>query len=425
MAQELVSAVRQDKVNIPSLTELLKTLDANTINSFVPTRGITQDQFVTVLHIAASRGNSDVINLLLTRKDINVHAITRAGNTPLHSSAYYGKFNSCKALLLVSNVIAKNSFNETAYDLAKESLVVAKVKEEENIEECQKIVDLLRVPTFVEACAAGDLALVKKMRRDDALDVNAIYDKILDGKNNFTGLQAASNNCYVDLVQYLLSLEGNKKVKLEVRNNRGFTALHFACFHSGPPLTTPESISSKGPKKSVEELQQEHNSNLAAFLSKQPLPASEMDEQARRVAIADMLLREGAEINVKGSDIPYTPLHLAAYHNQLSLVMLLILRGADLTIPIGAKGPMPLLEFVDKRFPEIHQFLSDVIAGTYKPREAEKIATTIVFQGSRPYRLSFLPPPPVKQPEPPPKQSYTEPASRHDGGDKPDLSHRI
>lgn len=396
MVQECAELLRKaefTKDDYSKLNELLSRSDLD-VNSYFPTQKITHDVEATLLHLAAARGLTDVIKLLLAKSGIKTQAPTRYDNTPLHSAAAVGRLEACRVLLRVSNILAKNKDGETPLDLTKNNLRLSPPIKK-NFEETR---NFLLIPTFVEACAAGDIALVKKIveseKNNKDFDINA-----LDEKYNRNGLHVAAHFCREDVVNYLLTQE-HKKIDLEKADKRGYTALHLACMHNKVILDDPESISSKDLRNHPKP-RWDNEAEVKAYMERK----YRVDEQAKRVSIADSLLTAGAKINAKVLESEFTAFYFAALQNQLDLVRLLVIRGVVIDESIS--------DILVERCPEVYKFLTAVEKGKYKPAKDESVAKTCVSYLSRPYRISFLPTPlPAAVSSP---STSRAPAARHEG----------
>jgi len=79
---------------------------------------------------------------------------------------------------------------------------------------------------FVHACNSGHLAIVKTL-------IASSDKKILNqvDEDGFTGLHLACNSGRLDVVQYLVDQMDNKQMNINVRDNFGENALHYAIQH--------------------------------------------------------------------------------------------------------------------------------------------------------------------------------------------------
>jgi ankyrin repeat protein len=205
-------------------------------------------------------------------------------------AAAYGHLEACKLLLPKSDVLVKDNCRLTAYGNA--FVTRRSTKDEVLRKRVNDIVEFLKIPTFVAACAAGDLALVKRMIEEHKVDINGLYEER-------SGLHAACVTLTHEVIEYLLTLPA---LNVNVRNARGRTPLYTLCMPiDGKILDKP--TCTKG------------------------------DEQARRIAVADLLIKAGADVNIQTTDeLNEAPIHVAISHHQLDLVKFLILMGADLNV---------------------------------------------------------------------------------------------
>ncbi|XP_033340454.2 myosin binding subunit isoform X7 [Megalopta genalis] len=79
----------------------------------------------TALHVAAAKGYTKVMNILLQAK-CDVNAQDFDGWTPLHAAAHWGQFEACKLLVEnFCNMDIKNYADQTAFDIADTDILSA------------------------------------------------------------------------------------------------------------------------------------------------------------------------------------------------------------------------------------------------------------------------------------------------------------
>jgi ankyrin repeat protein len=301
--------------------------------------------------MAASKGHTEIVKLLLADERVDPLAMSRIGRTALAVAANYGFVEICRILLPRSNIFSIDKYNLTAYGNA-----VVSFKSSKDVllhKKLQEVIDFLRIPTFKAACEQNDIILVEWMVENDKItaedvlnapkhtkelyeyffsvprfqvpmlviacrdnDIPAV-DKLIElgvDINGFykdvTGLMVACTLGNCDIVLRLL-----RQPHIDVRlidPDTGGTALHNICItHDGIPLEDPN------PK--------------------------ENDEQFNRMYCAFKLIAKGGPINLKDKN-GLTPLYFAVASNQLGLVKLLVSKGAD----VEAKFPK-LKELAPKR----------------------------------------------------------------------------
>lgn len=314
------------------------------------------DKALTPLQFAAGGGNTQIIELLLN-KGADPLAKSELGRSALSIAAYYGHLDACKCLLPVSDVTSRDATQVEAYGNAERA--IQNIKDADRQSRCQAVKDFLRIPTyrealrvddlnlakkmvdvekvdlaevFVGACCLGDTTIVSKMLRLNLVDIN-VYFK---GK---TGLHVACWYGKKDVVYELLStlkLDINAPSTAEAEALIGYTCLHYVCLL---------------------------NNNVAI----------ENNEVVDRVDIADALINHGADLNLKNAD-GWAPIHKAITYNQIDLVKLFVMAGADLNVRVKipddiVKKHMPnlkgehhqnLLSFSASK-KEINHFLQEVL----------------------------------------------------------------
>lgn len=336
MSLELAEAIRTHKNHL--LPQLISKL--SDINIKIPPQKVSADGCVSFLHIAAETNNVEAIRLLLRQPNILKDPTTDRSRTPLHYAAIYGHSNACQELLGTSNAAAKDKSGMTAFDYAKNGLKVTRHQIES-----RKNIKLLKIPTFVDGCGSGFLDVVMKMV-DENININSYYKRL-------TGLMVACIACQKEVVRYLASLKEKIDINLRFREE-GWTALHFACMPFGTEfLKDPESITSKALARPKE-----------AGKSWSPLPR---DEQSLRVEIANLLIEGGAEVDAVDAS-GETPLYSSVVCNELELVRLLAIKGANFHKKVVIEGKIATpFRVAELGRPEIYQFMLEYEAGRYFP----------------------------------------------------------
>ncbi|KAJ8667642.1 hypothetical protein QAD02_009305 [Eretmocerus hayati] len=126
MLQEHITKAGIDCDQARSEEERLMLSDARAWRSGAPGKdAIHPKSGATALHVAAAKGYSNVMSILLQAR-CDVNARDNDGWTPLHASAHWGQIEACK-LLVESNcdMDIKNYAGQTAFDIADSDIVKA------------------------------------------------------------------------------------------------------------------------------------------------------------------------------------------------------------------------------------------------------------------------------------------------------------
>jgi ankyrin repeat protein len=228
MRKELFNTVTSDakmEVKVRRLKELLKYATAEDVNAYHDVKDIWTGE-VTILHIAAALGQTEILEILVRDEKTNLEArTTRNDRTALHVAAGFDQLEACKLLVKYIDPLIKTTTFKTAFRIAKEKVGLKRTPEQ--IARAKAVMDFLKVPTFVKACYAGDLELVTTMVTEEQVDVNGkSYDlgRTTGETTETWGLLGACWNGHIDVVEYLLTLV--PKLNVNVRDERGYTILH-------------------------------------------------------------------------------------------------------------------------------------------------------------------------------------------------------
>lgn len=240
------------------------------------------------IHLAAAKGFLNILEILLEKKaDANV--LTDYNRNALQEAAVKGQVEACRLLLGKSNCTNRDKKGETAYEIAKS---LSNCANPELRTKYQQIVELLKVPTFVEACRDGDLELVKKLVAEDKVDVNA-------RAFGTSGLEAACYSAHYSIFEYLISLQ-NLNVNSKDRDD--VTPLHS--------LVHPS-------------------------LKHIKLANPQLDRFTRR-QITQVLINAGADVNARTKTYGATPLLHAVLNDADLVVKCLLKNGANVNLKYPA-----------------------------------------------------------------------------------------
>jgi ankyrin repeat protein len=387
---EFILAIHEQ--NVEKVKSMLEGPNIDLTYRYKPKSLCTDIEF-TPLQFAAGGGNTEIIQALLD-KGADPLAVSGFGRSALSIAAAYGHLEACKLLVPVSDMLSRDHGRLEPYGNAQRGFNSTKSPDRKR--RCQEIKEFLRTPTyisamrkdnegkllqklvedgvdyaevFVLACRFGENFVVKKMLEQKCVDINVYYQ-------GQTGLHTACSNGERFVVYELLEhkeLNINAQTTEECTSWRaGLTALHYVCrINTGEPLDNPV--------------------------------ATKEDEQSTRIDIADMLLVFGADVNLK--DVAgQAPIHEAIVFNELDMVKLFVMCGADLTIKVKLDedvvrkhipNPRPcdfyadLLELSNSR-PAIRQFLDSAMQENYSFGKGLELGGLfrLNFRNRKPFRLA-------------------------------------
>ncbi|WP_264688145.1 ankyrin repeat domain-containing protein [Wolbachia endosymbiont (group A) of Sympetrum striolatum] len=251
----------------------------------------------TPLHLACENGQTEVVNLLLKREDIDVNAISKDGYTPLHLATEKGYIEIVKTLIEgEGDVKAVDKYRNTPLHLAAKKGRIEIVK---TLIEAGANVDAIdrdgRTSLHL-AIQYGCKETVKTLIGAGA-NVNAADE------DKRTPLHIATQFCRKEIVKILVEARAN----VNAADKYGCTPLHFA-----EDAETVKTLIGAGAK--VNALDKDKRTPL---------------HNAKNEETAKALIGAGAKVNAVDKD-KCTPLHMAARRGCKEVIETLIGKRADL-----------------------------------------------------------------------------------------------
>ncbi|KAF3403072.1 Serine/threonine-protein phosphatase 6 regulatory ankyrin repeat subunit C [Talaromyces pinophilus] len=272
----------------------------------------------TALSLAAARGHVAVVQLLLSRDDVDVNSVDHWGRTPLSWASAAGQ--DAVVGLLISHKNIKVNLSD---DQGRTPLFWAVVNEHEGV-----MLELLRENadiTTTDGSGATALHVASRRGHEDLSRHLLEHGASIEAKDKYgrTALHEAALYGRELVVQLLLS----KGANVAVVDTGGDTVLHRAAGNRDPTIARRLLDDDRG-VSAIVELVLEHRSDLIYETDNLGGTALHRAASSGRVAVTKLLLAKGVRIN--GTDYQgRTALDLAEEENETEIVRLLEESGAD------------------------------------------------------------------------------------------------
>jgi len=282
------------------------------------------------LHLAAKHGRHDLIEHLLKKNPKDVHSKTLYRETPLHFAAKHGHLDIAQALIAKgAKVDAKDAAGLTPLHYAISNTHVEIVRDLLSHNASLKEVSNIKTSALHLAVQEKNGELIELIL-DKALDIIDWQDE-----NQMTALHYATLQGYVEGVQFLI----DKKADIFVKNDQNLTALfiavkvgHLAIVKLLFPLYKDQPISEEFTRDLLRLAYDGNHTELIDYLN-----AMFLKEYSQGSAIIYAAIENNRPKRVErflDSDITiddpdtFKPLCIAARYGHMSIVKLLIQRGA-------------------------------------------------------------------------------------------------
>ena len=193
----------------------------------------------TVLMVAVTNANTDILDALLARKDLKVNQADLEGLTALHLASYSGKVGAVRSLLAHPqlDINARNRYGYTALFCA------AECSDEDAAIAVSKLLLERRAKTFYRDKTGGATAI---MRAVDSgyirlvvylLEQRAFRLSEIDSQGRGL-LHAAAVGGKSEMAEELILRYEEAGIEVDTTDNRGRTPLHDACRAGSLPVVT-------------------------------------------------------------------------------------------------------------------------------------------------------------------------------------------
>eukprot|EP01122_Echinamoeba_exundans_P013977 TRINITY_DN6229_c0_g1_i1.p1 TRINITY_DN6229_c0_g1~~TRINITY_DN6229_c0_g1_i1.p1 ORF type:complete len:781 (-),score=153.69 TRINITY_DN6229_c0_g1_i1:97-2439(-) len=315
----------------------------------------------TALHIAASKGNDAIVDLLLS-KGASINATTIANQTPLLMAACNGH------IAVVRRLISANADTKIRVASSHESALIYAVQNGHNTIAKELITYDAELLTLATVSGATPLHVAVQVDRKDMVEL------LLDAGANVNAKKGDGDSplhiaCLlnrVGLISYLIERGAN----LSAKNNYGATVLHSAC--SRKRLETVLELLRCGASVSIRD-----NDGLTPFhtLCSSFVTIEDQDNsdpsKTVEIQIANALIKAGAEIN-SPDRVGGTPLHHCVCKKEHAhLLKFLLEKGADPSIE-DKTGWTPI-QLEAQMYP--NKFMHELLLENLKTHHAEYFAT--------------------------------------------------
>ncbi|KAI4498472.1 hypothetical protein M0802_006407 [Mischocyttarus mexicanus] len=313
----------------------------------------------TCLLVACWVGHFEIVKILL-EKNVNISCTDEDGRTPLHLAA-------SAAFLRILEELLSFGADPCEWDFNKKCTPLHCAAAAGNVT-CIK--SLIKAKANVDAGFPGKTPLHYAVL-SNAVDSAEVLLQAGAHPNNpqvytETPLHVAASLGSVPCMKLLLSYGADVRVQLgtarstpihltaeegsaectkllvdagascDAKNSKGQTAMHLAALAQSSE--TLEVLINAGAKVNVEDID-----------GRTPLHAA-VAKSLRATELVKILIQAGALVN-KPDKYGYTPLHIAALNENSSTVMMLLSKGADVTV--RTKGGISALSFIIRRTPDI------------------------------------------------------------------------
>uniref|UniRef100_A0A8C5HQA6 Serine/threonine-protein phosphatase 6 regulatory ankyrin repeat subunit C-like n=1 Tax=Gouania willdenowi TaxID=441366 RepID=A0A8C5HQA6_GOUWI len=274
---------------------------------------------LTPLHRAAASRNERAVELLLTH-GAKVNTRDKVWHTPLHMAAANWATGCAEALiphvcsLDAGDRSGRTPLHHAAYS-GHEEMVYALLRKGAGVGAKDK---QERQPIHL-AAHLGHVGVVKLL-------LSYGGDVMCTDKRGYTPLHAAAANAQSDMVMYLLSLG----VETDEANIFGNTALHMTC-HTGQDSVANELVNCGA------------NINQRNYHGNTPLHLAAASSSG--VLCLEMLVSNGADVNIRQNKDGRSALHMAAMYGRFTGSQILIQNGKIMqktNTRQGAHGMLPL-----------------------------------------------------------------------------------
>uniref|UniRef100_A0A8C5HPH9 Serine/threonine-protein phosphatase 6 regulatory ankyrin repeat subunit C-like n=1 Tax=Gouania willdenowi TaxID=441366 RepID=A0A8C5HPH9_GOUWI len=270
---------------------------------------------LTPLHRAAASRNERAVELLLTH-GAKVNTRDKVWHTPLHMAAANWATGCAEALiphvcsLDAGDRSGRTPLHHAAYS-GHEEMVYALLRKGAGVGAKDK---QERQPIHL-AAHLGHVGVVKLL-------LSYGGDVMCTDKRGYTPLHAAAANAQSDMVMYLLSLG----VETDEANIFGNTALHMTC-HTGQDSVANELVNCGA------------NINQRNYHGNTPLHLAAASSSG--VLCLEMLVSNGADVNIRQNKDGRSALHMAAMYGRFTGSQILIQNGGEVDC-VDKKGNTPL-----------------------------------------------------------------------------------
>ncbi|MFT6071995.1 MAG: ankyrin repeat protein [Alphaproteobacteria bacterium] len=217
--------------NTQEIQQTLKQLPEKNQRICINSKDLNGD---TALILAVDNGHIQVIEALLTHKNININAQNSDSDTALMLAAYKGNKEIVEALLKYEDigVHLKDESGQNALMIALNEdriPIVMALLEHKDIDINATDGHEYRNTVLMMMADQGHVDIVEALLQDPEIDIN------IQNYFNDTALIIAADKGHVDIVEALLQ---DPEIDINIKNNHGDTALIIANHHNNTEIVT-------------------------------------------------------------------------------------------------------------------------------------------------------------------------------------------